>query len=117
MQQYFSDGITGDIISRWINTTASSQSGLALVHLYRQSHELAELYYQKALGLNRNRPTLVATGGLFYYYLGKTEEAIRCFAEAKVLDPSRTGCTFIGSICWRACVRRGYRNSIGRMSR
>jgi adenylate cyclase len=63
------------------------QSIVGAVHLYRQSYDLAEHYYRKALELNPNRPMLLSSLGEFHIYSGKPDEALKCYAEARRLDP------------------------------
>ena len=60
---------------------------LGLVHLARYDHDLAEHHYQKALSLNANSATLLASMGSLYTYLGRPEEALDLFREARVIDP------------------------------
>ena len=60
---------------------------LGLVHLARYDHDLAEHHYQKALSLNANSATLLASMGFLYTYLGRPEEALDLFREARVIDP------------------------------
>jgi adenylate cyclase len=66
---------------------SNSLAVLGWVHLFRQSHALAEYYYQKALELNPNRPNLMANLGVLYIYLGRLAEGMDCYKEAKLLDP------------------------------
>jgi TolB-like protein/Tfp pilus assembly protein PilF len=60
---------------------------LGLVHLSRYEHELAEHHYQRAFSLNRNSAPLLASMGSVYTYLGRPEEALDFFHEARVIDP------------------------------
>src|SRR4051794_8574162 len=60
---------------------------LGLVHLARYDHDLAEHHYQKALSLNANSATLLASMGSLYTYLGRPEEALDLFREARIIDP------------------------------
>jgi adenylate cyclase len=66
---------------------SNSLAALGWVDLFRQSHALADHYYQKALELNPNRPSLIANLGVLYTYEGRLAEGMDCFKEAKLLDP------------------------------
>jgi TolB-like protein/tetratricopeptide (TPR) repeat protein len=90
---------------------------LGLMHLNRQSHELAEHYLRKSLELNPNRPALMTSLGSFYAYMGKTEEAKRCFAEARRLDPHYDPSWYwseFGTICF---IAHRYDEAIEALSR
>jgi TolB-like protein/class 3 adenylate cyclase/Tfp pilus assembly protein PilF len=63
------------------------QSSLGLVYLNRKAFDLAEHHYRKAVELTPNSSPLLAAQGSCYGYLGDTERASGCFAEAKLLDP------------------------------
>jgi adenylate cyclase len=60
---------------------------LGFVHLARYDHDLAEHHYQKARSLNPISATLSATTGVLYTYLGRPEEALDHFREARTIDP------------------------------
>jgi len=60
---------------------------LGFVHLARYDHDLAEHHYQKARSLNPISATLSATTGVLYTYLGRPDEAIDQFREARNIDP------------------------------
>jgi TolB-like protein/Tfp pilus assembly protein PilF len=66
---------------------SACQACLGLILLLRQSHELAEHHYLKALELNRNSSMVLANLGYLYAYLGKPAQGIAYFEEAKLLDP------------------------------
>jgi TolB-like protein/Tfp pilus assembly protein PilF len=59
---------------------------LGAVYLDRRVHDLAEYHCRRALDLNRNRPTLLASLGFFYSYVGRAEEGIANFRDARALD-------------------------------
>jgi TolB-like protein/class 3 adenylate cyclase/Tfp pilus assembly protein PilF len=63
------------------------QGILGLMHLLLRSFELAEHHYLKALERNPNSSTVVAAVGYLYAYLGKPQQSIGYFEEAKLLDP------------------------------
>ncbi len=93
------------------------QGVLGSVYLHRQSHELAEHYFRKSLELNRNRPAMMTSLGSFNAYMGKTEEAMRCFAEARLLDPHFDPSWYwseFGSICF---IAHRYDEAIAALSR
>jgi TolB-like protein/Tfp pilus assembly protein PilF len=63
------------------------QAILGLIHLVRQSFDLAEHHYQKARELNANSSMVLAAIGYLNAYLGRPAEALKSFDEAKLLDP------------------------------
>ena len=63
------------------------QALLGLIQLNRQSYALAEHHYLKALELNHNSSSLMASVGSLYGYLGKPEKGMSYFEEARLLDP------------------------------
>ena len=63
------------------------QALLGLIQLNRQSYALAEHHYLKALELNHNSSSLMASVGSLYGYLGKPEKGMTYFEEARLLDP------------------------------
>jgi tetratricopeptide (TPR) repeat protein len=94
-----------------------SHGVLGLMYLNRQSHELAEHYLLKSLELNPNRPALMTSLGSFYAYLGKTEEAMRCFAEAKRLDPHYDPSWYWSELGTIYFIARRYDEAIAALSR
>ncbi|MGH6932606.1 MAG: adenylate/guanylate cyclase domain-containing protein [Dongiaceae bacterium] len=60
---------------------------LGWIHLHRRSFELAEQYYTQALNLNRSDPEQHASLGILYTFLGRPNDALASFAQAKSLDP------------------------------
>jgi TolB-like protein/Tfp pilus assembly protein PilF len=66
---------------------SACHSALGLVYLDRRSHDLAEHHYLKAVELNSNRASLIATLGLLYSYLGRPDEGIAYLREARSIDP------------------------------
>jgi adenylate cyclase len=62
-------------------------ANLAWVHMLRHSHDLAEHYFKRALALNPNKPTTITALGVLYGFLGRMDEGIACFKQAKTIDP------------------------------
>jgi adenylate cyclase len=62
-------------------------AALGWVHLHRQSYDLAEHYYTRALALNPNNPTVLANLGGLYVHLGQPAKGMDYLKEAKVVDP------------------------------
>ena len=60
---------------------------LGWVHLFGKSFDLAEQYMRRALELNPGDPEEHAWMGTLYSFLGKPDEAVEWFAQAKRLDP------------------------------
>ena len=54
--------------------------------MYRHSYDLAEHCFQKAIALNPHRPVVMACLGMLYGYLGKPEEGIAYYQQAKLID-------------------------------
>jgi tetratricopeptide (TPR) repeat protein len=52
----------------------------------RRSYDLAEHCYQKAIALNPHRPVTMACLGTLYGYLGRPEEGIAYYQQAKLID-------------------------------
>jgi TolB-like protein/Tfp pilus assembly protein PilF len=65
---------------------SSAHSFLGLIHMKRRSYDLAEHCLQKAMALNPHRPVLMASLGMLYGYLGRPEEAIAYYHQAKLID-------------------------------
>jgi TolB-like protein/Tfp pilus assembly protein PilF len=63
------------------------QETLGWVLLHRKSFDLAEHYYRRALELNPNSPDELAATGSLYGFLGRPEEGIEWFEQAKRIDP------------------------------
>jgi TolB-like protein len=63
---------------------------LARAYLYRNSHDLAEFHYLKALAINPNHSTLNAGLGIFYGFRGDPARALSYFREALALNPHNT---------------------------
>jgi TolB-like protein/Tfp pilus assembly protein PilF len=59
---------------------------LGWVHTLRGSYDLAEHCCRKAIALNPNRPTATAVLGVLYGYMGKPDEGIAYYSEAKLID-------------------------------
>jgi adenylate cyclase len=62
-------------------------SALCVVHLARRNYHLAEHHGQRALELNRNRSAQLASLGFLYSHMGRPEEGLAYFKEARALDP------------------------------
>jgi adenylate cyclase len=62
-------------------------AALGWVHLHRQTYDLAEHYYTRALALNPNNPTVLANLGSLYVHLGEPAKGMDYLKEAKVVDP------------------------------
>ena len=56
-------------------------------YLNRRAHDLAAYHCRKALDLNPNRPTLLASWGFLCSYVGKAAEGIDYYRQARELDP------------------------------
>ncbi len=63
------------------------QETLGWILLHRKSFDLAEEHYRRALELNPNSPDELAAMGAASSFLGRPEEGIGWFAEAKRVDP------------------------------
>jgi adenylate cyclase len=63
------------------------QLALGRTQLSRHAFDLAEYHCLRALELNRNSASLLAGIGDFYVSLGRRDEAMRYFKEARELDP------------------------------
>jgi TolB-like protein/tetratricopeptide (TPR) repeat protein len=62
-------------------------SFLGMIHMMRRSYDLAEHCFRKAIALNPNRPVVMTSLGSLYGYLGKPEEGITYYTQAKLIDP------------------------------
>jgi adenylate cyclase len=60
---------------------------LAWIYLNRCVFDLAEQNYQRALELNPNNPLNVAAMGFWLTFVGRPEEAVGWFKQAKLVDP------------------------------
>lgn len=63
---------------------------LARAYLYRNSHDLAEFHYLKALSINPNNPNLNGGLGVLYGFRGEPERGLSYFREALALNPHNT---------------------------
>jgi adenylate cyclase len=61
-------------------------SFLGVVHMMRRSYELSEHCFQKAIALNPNRPVVMTSLGMLYGYLGRPDDGIARFEQAKLID-------------------------------
>ena len=65
---------------------SNAHSFLAVVHMHRRSYDLAEHCFQKAIALNPHRPVVMAILGTLHGYLGRPEEGIAYYKQAKLID-------------------------------
>jgi adenylate cyclase len=65
---------------------SNAHSVLGLIHKARRSYDLAEHCFQKAYALNPHRPVVMAELGLLHGYLGRPEEGIAYYKQAKFID-------------------------------
>lgn len=63
------------------------QDTLGWIQLHLRNFDLAEQYHQRALELNPNNPDEMTSMGALAAYLGRPEEALSWFAQAKQADP------------------------------
>ena len=69
-----------------MKTIARPFSFLGVVHMMRGSYDLSEHCYQKAIALNPNRPVIVTSLGMLYGYLGRPDDGIARFQQAKLIN-------------------------------
>lgn len=62
-------------------------STLGWIQKLRRSYDLAENCFQKSIALNPNRPSPMTNLGSLYGYLGRPEEGIAYYSQAKLIDP------------------------------
>jgi TolB-like protein/tetratricopeptide (TPR) repeat protein len=62
-------------------------SALGWIYLFRNSFDLAEEHYRRALELNPNNPEQAARRGSLCVFLGKRNEALEWLQQTKRLDP------------------------------
>jgi adenylate cyclase len=60
---------------------------LAWIYMLRRSYELSEHYFKRALVLNPNKPSTLAALGALYGFVGRADEGIALFKQAKLVDP------------------------------
>jgi TolB-like protein/class 3 adenylate cyclase/tetratricopeptide (TPR) repeat protein len=65
---------------------SNAHSVLGLIHKARRSYDLAEHCYQKAFALNPHRPVVMTSLGMLHGYLGRPEEGIAYYKQAKLID-------------------------------
>jgi adenylate cyclase len=65
---------------------SAAHSFLGVIHMRRRSYELAEHCFQKAVALNPHRPAVMTCFGTLYGYLGRPEEGIAYYQQAKLID-------------------------------
>ena len=80
-------------------------------------HELAEHHYQKALSLNANSATLLASMGSLYTYLGRPEEALDLFREARIIDPLYNPSWYWSAVGAAHLMTRQYDAAVAALSR
>ncbi|MFG3596496.1 adenylate/guanylate cyclase domain-containing protein [Bradyrhizobium sp. RDI18] len=90
---------------------------LGFVHIYRQSYELAEHYYARALALNPNSPTVLANLGDLYVRLGDAAKGIDYLKEAKVVDPFFAPKWYWGAVGRAYFVTHRYEDAITAFAR
>jgi adenylate cyclase len=60
---------------------------LGWINMLRRSFDKAELSYRRALELNPNQPDLLTGLGQLFGYMGKPEDGVALYQQAKELDP------------------------------
>jgi tetratricopeptide (TPR) repeat protein len=65
---------------------SAAHTFLGVIHMYRRSYDLAEHCFQKAIALNPHRPVVMVSLGRLYGYLGRPEEGIAHYQQAKLID-------------------------------
>jgi TolB-like protein/Tfp pilus assembly protein PilF len=90
---------------------------LCVVHLARRNYDLAEYHGQRALELNRNRSNQLASVGFLYSHLGKPEEGLAYFREARALDPFFEPSWYWPGMGVAYFVAHQYGDAIGAVSR
>ena len=65
---------------------STAYSVLGWIHSMRRTYELAEHCFEKAIALNPNSPHRMINLGDLYGYLGRPEEGIECYNQAKLID-------------------------------
>jgi adenylate cyclase len=65
---------------------SNSFSILGWFHVLRRAYDLAEHCFQKSIALNPNRPGVMPKLGLLYGYIGRPEEGIAYYKQAKLID-------------------------------
>ena len=93
------------------------QTMLGWICLVCEFFEQAEQHYMKARELNPNSPMLMASLGDFNLSLGKPEEAIEYYKEAKLLDPFHEPPWYYPALGSAYFVGRQYENAIAAFSR
>jgi TolB-like protein/class 3 adenylate cyclase/tetratricopeptide (TPR) repeat protein len=65
---------------------SSAVGFLGWLHMFHRSYDLAEHWMRKSIALNPNRPSEITSLGILYGYLGKPDEAIGYYEQAKLID-------------------------------
>jgi adenylate cyclase len=95
----------------------TSRLTLGRIHAARRSFELAEHHCLKALEMNRNSPSLLASLGDLYVSLGQRAKALACFREARELDPFYDPTWYWASVGLAYFYDRRYEEAIAALSR
>ena len=66
---------------------SAGQQALGWVYLLRRSYDLAEHHMRKALELSPNQPTPYSGLAAFLFAVGKRQEALAAYQEARNIDP------------------------------
>jgi tetratricopeptide (TPR) repeat protein len=59
---------------------------LGWFHVLRRAYDLAEHCFQKSIALNPNRPGVMPKLGMLYGYVGRPDEGIAYYKQAKLID-------------------------------
>jgi adenylate cyclase len=59
---------------------------LGRINMLQRSYDQAQLYFEKAAAINPNRPSPIVFLGELYGYLGRPDEGIACFDQARRID-------------------------------
>ncbi len=68
--------------------------GVGLTYYKQERFQLAEVYYRRALGINRGNPVLMCHVAVVQHALQKTDKALETLAEAIRQSPKNSLCKF-----------------------
>jgi TolB-like protein/Tfp pilus assembly protein PilF len=92
-------------------------NALGVIYLNRRAHHLSEHHFQRAVQLNPNRATLMASYGWHCAYAGRPQEGIERFKEARRLDSFYQTSWYWSGLAGAQFIARQYAEAIATFER
>jgi adenylate cyclase len=93
------------------------QRALGAVYLNRREFDLSQMHFDKALALEPNNSAALASSGFLYAYLGRPDEALTRFINARRQDPFFDPSWYWASFGIAYFIAQRYEESIAALNR